>query len=316
MLTNQIGKVISIFSAGHSGSTLLALILGAHPRSFYVGEFHALPRWINEKLDCGCGSVVTDCSFWDKIRNHYNMKYNLDFFQFPKKLNIYEIYDRSRAQRLKRKIIRGVTYYELNLRSDDKPIKSRFKFWDTLACNTMNMFQIISENSKKDVIVDSTKSYLRTYSLYNRYPKIVKVLVLVRDGRAVSHSYKKRGIFNFNDAAKKWKNTYNHGLRIISKLPKRDVLMIKYENLCRNPVEEIQRITKFLDLQYDNRMLDFSSGISHSIAGNDMKWSSKPRIELNEKWKKDISRKELNDFDKIAGKLNTSFGYSKTIPIK
>jgi hypothetical protein len=304
-------KVVSIFSAGHSGSTLLALILGAHTRSFYVGEFHALPRWISENNDCGCGKIVRDCSFWNEIRNQYNSKYNLDFFKHPKKLKIYEIYDRSRARRLVRKVIRGVTFYELGMRSQNKPIRSKIKLWDRIAVNTMNIFQLISDYSHKDVIVDSTKSHLRTYSLYNHYPNIVKVIVLVRDGRAVSHSYKKRNIFSFNDAAKKWKKTYDRGLKILSRLPKQDVLIVKYEHLCSHPTDEIQRIVKYLELQYEERMLDFSQGISHSIAGNDMKWSSKPTIELNENWKNDISKSELKDFDNIAGELNHNFGYSR-----
>ena len=37
-LITQEFETVCIFSAGHSGSTLISLMLGAHPEIFYAGE--------------------------------------------------------------------------------------------------------------------------------------------------------------------------------------------------------------------------------------------------------------------------------------
>ena len=74
---NSPDKIVCSFAAGHSGSTLVSLMLGAHSHVFYAGEFHALPSWINEKKNCGCGRSILDCNFWQKVNREYG---KVDFF--------------------------------------------------------------------------------------------------------------------------------------------------------------------------------------------------------------------------------------------
>jgi len=65
-------KVIYIAGMGHSGSTLLDLILGSHSNAVSVGEMKAkaLTRLFTgvSNKPCTCGASVSDCSFWTAIR--------------------------------------------------------------------------------------------------------------------------------------------------------------------------------------------------------------------------------------------------------
>ena len=66
-------KVVFIASLSHSGSTLLDLMLNAHPDVASVGELKQLGRFArlekpNRRLRCTCGadSLLT-CEFWTKV---------------------------------------------------------------------------------------------------------------------------------------------------------------------------------------------------------------------------------------------------------
>lgn len=61
-------KVIYLTGYGRSGSTLLDIALGSHPRIFGAGELTALARhvWDNGEY-CACGAQVRNCEFWQPI---------------------------------------------------------------------------------------------------------------------------------------------------------------------------------------------------------------------------------------------------------
>ena len=66
-------KVIFIASLSHSGSTLLDLMLNAHPEVASVGELKQLGRFArlekpNRQLRCTCGAEnLMSCEFWTKV---------------------------------------------------------------------------------------------------------------------------------------------------------------------------------------------------------------------------------------------------------
>lgn len=65
-------KVIYIVGSGHSGSTLLDLIIGSHSRVESVGEIkpqrisRLAPPLSKDHL-CSCGAKVADCVFWRSV---------------------------------------------------------------------------------------------------------------------------------------------------------------------------------------------------------------------------------------------------------
>ncbi len=67
-------SIVAIMSCGHSGSTLLDLLLGVHPKIVGLGE---LANSLNKKsknlinTTCSCGERITNCNFWSKIIKNY-----------------------------------------------------------------------------------------------------------------------------------------------------------------------------------------------------------------------------------------------------
>lgn len=56
--------VLYIAGYGRSGSTILDVLLGAHPRVFGAGEVTHVFQAIDDGDPCACGEAVGDCPFW------------------------------------------------------------------------------------------------------------------------------------------------------------------------------------------------------------------------------------------------------------
>ena len=62
-------NVIYITSRGHSGSTLLAHLLGAHPSIVGVGEIKMLSQDKDERKLCSCHQLPpSQCPFWSSVQ--------------------------------------------------------------------------------------------------------------------------------------------------------------------------------------------------------------------------------------------------------
>src|SRR5688500_13230575 len=62
-------KIACIIGHGLSGSTLLTLLLGAHPEIATVGELVIAARYKDDPIAhiCSCGSPYRACPFWQAI---------------------------------------------------------------------------------------------------------------------------------------------------------------------------------------------------------------------------------------------------------
>src|SRR5687767_4695914 len=59
-------RMAYILAASHSGSTLLAMLLGAHPQACTAGELKGA-RGSSDTYRCSCGEPIRDCGFWKRI---------------------------------------------------------------------------------------------------------------------------------------------------------------------------------------------------------------------------------------------------------
>jgi hypothetical protein len=56
-------RFVFIVGSGHSGSTVLAMILGAHPEILALREIAFFDRWIELNQLCNCGVPVRSCLY-------------------------------------------------------------------------------------------------------------------------------------------------------------------------------------------------------------------------------------------------------------
>ena len=180
------------------------------------------------------------------------------------------------------------------------------------------------------VIIDSSKGALRLKYLLPRPELNIRVIRVIRDGRAVALTYTDE--WNFADsadpvlrgggsgqrrppprqsmaaAANEWKRSNEASDALVATLPPSQWTAVRYEDLCRDPASTLKRLASFLELDPHQPRLDFRAVTQHVI-GNGMRMDSTSEISLDERWKSHLKSHDLLEFDKVAGDLNRSYGY-------
>ena len=62
-------KYVYVMGTSHSGSTLLAFLLNAHPEIVSIGETSPSLKRNKDRhlLPCSCGELIGECPFWNKV---------------------------------------------------------------------------------------------------------------------------------------------------------------------------------------------------------------------------------------------------------
>lgn len=142
---------------------------------------------------------------------------------------------------------------------------------------------------------------------------------IVRDGRDVALSMQKSlaGNKHIYYIAQQWKKEQELALKIEKKVQKNRFITIFYEDLIENPKMSLQKICAFLNIDFEEIMLQyFNSNESTKTANAGDRWVNlkKPIIEknkgnyLNKSW-----QKELEMFESIAGNVLSKFDYDLTL---
>lgn len=301
---------VFICSAGHSGSTLLDMMLGSHSTSESVGELIHLPMDMALDNGCACGSAMRDCSLWPAVMRRMGVDPVGDPYALNLGYAIAKVGDTKRTSLLHRMLTRpkiAMKYYQL---------RYDLSFLDALTpgfthgiSNTLSVYDQVRSLTGKSVIVDSTKHYVRAASLYLAQPEKTRVVVLVRDGRGVFYSGLKRG-FGRDYSLRAWHNHYKRALELLD----RHVLethrtLVHYEDMVTNTEQTISKLCDFLDMDFEPSMLDFRAVTHHNVNGNDMKFTSTSELRLDEIWKTKLKPADRDYFERHAGALNRRLGY-------
>jgi hypothetical protein len=138
---------------------------------------------------------------------------------------------------------------------------------------------------------------------------------LIRDGRDVALSFRKTivGEKHMYHLAKQWLEDQELSNYYTRKFGATRAIRVKYEDLLHQPQQEIQRICRFIGLEYSNNILKFyESKDSKITAESGQMWHnlSKPLMKNNfNKYKKELQPEDIDIFEKVAGKLLTEYGY-------
>jgi len=241
-------SIIYITGRGHSGSTILDLLLGNSENIESVGEL--LSGMGRPDDDCSCGYKIASCPFWSEVRKNTMEKFN-------DKINWNEIVELSHY-------FGHITRLPLlifGVRRDKERICQQY---------TYSLFEVIAEISKKRIIVDSSKEITRGYFLVKNFSN-VKLIHLIRNGEEILASQlyrmKERG----------WV-IGNLIIEIIRLFNRDKLLRVRYEDLCSSPDNELRRIGKFMNWEMESVIEKIKNrqkiNIGHNIAGNKIRFSS------------------------------------------
>jgi hypothetical protein len=282
-------RLVYIASIGRSGSTLLELLLGAHPEIATVGELHLWPHALTDAdsgVRCGCGCLLRACPFWAEIRTRAD-----PLTAPPPRLDAFrEHVNHGRALRPERLL----DFWFDRSRADTEA--------DTYAANTQRIMEAFTElagtqtGHRPGLLVDASKDPYRLNWLARSRRFDLTVLHLVRDPRGFVHSESKnvegiRGSALLRLAARKavaWRLHNALVSRTRKLLPEHGYRLVRYEDLAAEPARVVAELQTLLGVTPDPSVVsDFRDRMFHAVGGNPMRHRA-GGIALDERWRSEL----------------------------
>lgn len=319
--------LVYIVSASHSGSTLLAMLLNSHPDICSVGEMKISNIGDTEHYRCSCQKMIRECRFWKSIKSEMKSR-GFDFDVCNAGTNFQQISSAS-VKRLLRPLHRssGLEYFRDLLLCASPVWRKFYPLWQQ---QNLALVESVLEASGNKVIVDSSKTGIRLKYLRKISGLEVRVIRLIRDGRAVALTYMDSWKFadahepslrgggnatvshqkkSMEQAAMEWRRSNEEAESILSSLGDDQSIQIRYEDLCDNTAATLDAVTDFLGLDTGRDYASFRSA-AHHIIGNGMRLDNTSEVRLDDRWRKFLSQSELGEFERIAGDHNRRYGYA------
>jgi hypothetical protein len=281
-------RLVYVASIGRSGSTLLELLLGAHPDIATIGELHLWPHEIRagrSRLPCGCGLPLDECAFWQEMRRRVD-----PLEQPPPRLDHFrEHLNHGRTLRPER--LRDFT--AVGTTTDDMR---------TYAANTARVVEAFADLAADDTgrrptwVVDASKDPYRLCWLARSGVLDLTVLHVVRDPRGFVNSERRNveGVSGVRLAAlaarKSGAWVVQHALveRATRLLPSGKALRVPYEQLATDPSATLARVWEAVGCTPCPEVVDtFRDRASHAVGGNPMRHRGEP-IALDEAWRREL----------------------------
>ncbi len=316
--------LVYMLAASHSGSTLTSMLIGAHREVCTVGELK-LPSSAMGDMDrylCSCGRRLLECSFWCGVRERLERQ-GVPFDLCNAGTGFRETKSPF-AGRLLRPLVGGVVRELMR----DVGLWCSPTWRKELAMiqrRNVALVSAVAEGAGKRIVVDSSKLAHRLKFLLRNPALEIKVVHLVRDGRGVALTYMNPGRFaDAKDASKRgtpdgawmtmtqaataWRRSCEEACHILSRVDRSQWLRMRYEDLCRNPAGALSRVFEFIGVDPAGGTLDFRSVEQHVI-GNGMRLDTSSAIELDERWRDELTAESLAEFACAAGGMNRKLGY-------
>lgn len=321
-------RLFYILAASHSGSTLLAMLLGGHPDVCTVGELKAASLGDVDAYRCSCGAPIRQCGFWAAIAREAAARgVPLDITRA--RTDVREV-ESAYARRLLRPLHRGALLERLR----DLALALSPAWRRELPANQRRnavLAEALRAHTGKSCVVDSSKSGIRLKYLLRNPALDVRVIRMIRDGRAVALTYTDPARFadagdpgrraggaggdraherlSMREAAREWRRSNEAAEAIVRGLPSSRWIEVRYEDLCRDPAGTARRVLTFMDVDPGRLMLDFRAG-EHHVIGNGMRFDATSEIRLDDRWRTALTRDDLDVFEAGAGGLLRRLGYS------
>ena len=319
--------VAYLLAASHSGSTLLAMLLASHPEVCTTGELKATSLGDPERYRCSCGAPIRRCEFWNDIAARMAARgHDFDITRSETHLSAgatrYE-------QKLLQPLVRGgaleaIRGAGLGLSPTWRKRLARFH-----ALNE-SLVRSVCDRTGTRVVVDSSKVGIRLKYLLRNPGIDVRVIRLIRDGRAVTLTYTDPENFADAtaphlrgggdgtsrdkerltpwDAAHEWRRSNEEADALVSGLDPSRYMTVTYEDVCANTPAVLSRLWQFVGVS----PFSFGKGWrarNHHVIGNGMRFDSTEEVRLDERWKTELSPEALAVFEGEAGALNRRLGY-------
>ncbi|NUN49013.1 MAG: sulfotransferase [Candidatus Brocadiae bacterium] len=277
-------RVLLIAGAGRSGSTLLDRLLGQAQGCVSLGEFFWVWTWAyGQNQLCGCGAPFRTCPFWQAVLRD----------AFPEG----SAPGPDEMRRL-HPLIEGNRYTPWPGRGRPRADREAYDR------GIIAMYRAVRKISGARWIIDSSKFPVRGF-LLRRLPEFdVRILHLVRDSRAVAHSWQRRRVRPETGERRSLmplKGPIRSALasNVASFLvpwlkgPRSPYRRVRYEDLARDPAGTLTGILEWMgesspDLGF-LRNDRASMKLDHTVAGNPMRFNQGSlEIRQDDEWRREM----------------------------
>jgi hypothetical protein len=249
-IKQNLPTLVYILAASHSGSTLTAMLLNSHPSICTVGELKASHMGDVDKYRCSCRALIGECDFWRKVSLDMKSR-GIDYDVREARTSLSSIPGKY-VRRLLRPLHRGpfLEFVRDGLLALSIAWGKHFPIW---LSRNRELLASVAKIAEVKFVADSSKIATRLKFL-RRIPGLnIKVVRLVRDGRAVSLTYvdpekfadasdpsmrgggsgiRRDDAISMQDAARQWRRSNEEADEIVASLPDEDWIQISYEDLC------------------------------------------------------------------------------------
>jgi hypothetical protein len=162
------------------------------------------------------------------------------------------------------------------------------------------LIESVCEAAGTRVITDSSKKGQRLYLLDRSGLFDIRVINLIRDGRAVLSSYIEKDR-SFAQAYRLWAGPRLASAGLRRRFASDAWIDVRYEALCRDPRTTVERICDFLGVPFTEAMLAYRSRDYHGVGGNRMRTGTSQAIFLDESWRQVLPPRYRVAFDVLGG---------------
>ena len=295
--------IIYILGAGHSGSTLLNFLLNGHAQIVGLNEIQEIRRYLGDKAR----DARLSNDFWQAVKQRYEASSQAPFRSVVKihwrKAPIWSEHDKARRERVSEP---NLVSEFLDWQKIQGSETSDFTAWTQ---QNQALLAAIAAEANADFVVDASKAWQRLLLLQKSGHFNVKVIHLVRDGRAVVNSYIRK-YDSFGVGFGRWSNQAIAATVVQRQFPAEDWLKVRYEDLATQPEAVLQKLCQFLAISYQPEMLQFRQHPYVGIRGNRMAEDiHNEAIVFDQTWKQKLSNFNQFRFMLLGGYLNYHLGY-------
>lgn len=233
-------KIVYITGLGHSGTTLLNLMLGGNSQVYGTGEgfyfFKQREEFLKSELVCTCNSSYHDCVFWADVEK--------------------EIRDN--------RVSSQEQYIQTLINSCNRLPEGRKIVIDS--SKSLKLLDQISKLEDVEVKVILLIKDVRSWSFSTRK-------------KARSYDYYRFRQHNYLRLFRTW-FLENKKIEEHLKNNKYQYVKTTYEGICFAPQETLENLCEFIGIGYEERMLKPDRTEQHFINGNRMRLSKTDNIEV------------------------------------